>query len=176
MPSGDVRSPADRHARAWPAGTRCRVRHGAQLHPRPFPESAGRPCAARVPIGWRNREPRDGGRAGKGTTVIDNAARRQRSPTCTSCSTRWARKSSVLAHRPSRSMSTPRARSQRDHTVIPDRIEAATYLCAVGIRVARSPSPAPVTNTCRCCARSSARWGCGSRMTPTAFGRSPHGA
>ena len=43
-------------------------------------------------------------------------------------------------------------------------------------RVARSPSPAPVTNTCRCCARSSARWGCGSRMTPTAFGRSPHGA
>ena len=103
---------------------------------RESPSGAG---AARVSVGWRHRLSllmASAHRAHGATTVIDQCSQRfvHRRPV-TSCSTRWVRtpgwRRVVDAH--DRRGGCAGRLPPADHTVIPDRIEAATYLCAVGI-------------------------------------------
>ena len=66
--------------------------------------------------------------------------------------------------RPSPSRASRRS-TPVEHEVIPDRIEAATFLAAVAWPAARSCSSAPGPSTWTCSSPSWARWACASRPT-----------
>ena len=79
----------------------------------------------------------DGGRAGHGPTVIENAAREPEIIDLAPAWSRWARRSRASARATSIIDGVDRLNGAT-YAVMPDRIEAGTYACAAAIRADRS--------------------------------------
>ena len=114
----------------------------------------------------------------KGTTVIDNAAREPEiADLCELLNKMGAQHRCWLIDHHDRWCRLPgRAPQRGSHRHPRSHRGRHLSLCCRYHRWRDHPRRRPSRTHVDAVPEASARWGCGSRMTPTAFGRSPHGA